>query len=124
MYDIVVCHTREGARTVGDCYRLAGVDAGAGFHIRSAGANPCVRATGVDNQVVCNDTLVAACFLSIEPTGCGGAANANCCDVAYSVICHGNASSTTVESVFADIFESGRARLIVLQDVDGTTRGV
>ncbi|KAG1827841.1 hypothetical protein DFJ58DRAFT_849330 [Suillus subalutaceus] len=52
---------------------------------------------------------------------CGGATNANCCDVAYSIICHGNATSTIAE-YFADTFEGGRARLIVLQEVYGTTR--
>jgi hypothetical protein len=76
-----VCHTREGARTIDNPHRLTSVDAGAGLHVRRAGTNPCVRATGVNNQIVFNDTSAAACFLSLELTGIGGAADFNCCDV-------------------------------------------
>jgi hypothetical protein len=55
-YDTVVCHTREGTRTVADRHRLASVDAGASLYVRGGGTNPCVRASSVDNQVVCNNT--------------------------------------------------------------------
>ncbi|KAG2064450.1 hypothetical protein BDR04DRAFT_1179764 [Suillus decipiens] len=64
---IILCHTREGATNVIDCYRFASAEAGASFH-----TNPCVPATTAENQVVFNNALAAACFPSIELTSCGG----------------------------------------------------
>src|SRR6267154_4170030 len=53
-YDIFVCHTDEGFIILeSNRHRLIHIDTGAGRHVLGSGANPSVRASRVDKQIVC-----------------------------------------------------------------------
>lgn len=99
---IEVNSSREGGirirlSTVFFRYNPSSVDAGICFLVCSVGADSCDRATGIDNQGVFNNTLAAACFLSVELTDCAELADAKVCGVCRKTSWYRNATSTSVK---------------------------